>query len=135
MSSESIRPVVLVVEDDQDTRDMYAMYLDFSGISVLTAVDVETAFGLAIAEQPQMIITDYRLAGASTGIELCERLRLDPRTSRIPTLLLTGSARQQDADIAAAGCAEIRIKPYLPDALVNDIRAALARTGWQSVTG
>lgn len=129
MTSQSVRPVVLVVEDDQDTRDMYAMYLDFSGIDVLTATNADAAFDIALAEQPQMIITDYRLTGTATGADLCQRLHVDQRTTRIPTLLLTGSARQQDAEAAAAGCAQVRIKPYLPDALVNDIRETLARTG------
>jgi two-component system cell cycle response regulator DivK len=130
MTSQSVRPVVLVVEDDQDTRDMYAMYLDFSGIAVLTATNADAAFDIALAEQPQMVITDYRLTGTATGADLCHRLHVDQRTTRIPTLLLTGSARQQDAEAAAAaGCAQVRIKPYLPDALVNDIREILARSG------
>ncbi len=129
MTPASVRHIVLVVEDDQDTRDMYAMYLDLSGIAVLTAATADEAFEIAVAEQPQMVITDYRLVGSSTGADLCERLHLDPRTRHIPTLLLTGSARRQEAEAAAAaGCALVRIKPYLPDALVNDIRETLSRT-------
>jgi two-component system, cell cycle response regulator DivK len=128
MTSESVRPVVLVVEDDQDTRDMYAMFLDYSGITALTASNVDDAFDIAVIEQPQMVITDYRLAGGANGAELCHRLHRDPRTAHIPTLLLTGSARQQDAESETAGCAQVRMKPYLPDALVDDIRATISRS-------
>lgn len=108
---------------------MYAMYLSHSGIHVLTAANADDAFDIALVEQPQMVITDHRLTGRATGADLCQRLHQDPRTMHMPTLLLTGSSQQADTGKAAAcGCAQIRIKPYLPDALVTDIREALSRT-------
>jgi len=128
MTSEPIRPLVLIVEDDADTRDMYATYLEFSGIAVLSALNAHEAFELAVAHQPQMIVTDYRLGGSATGADLCRHLQEHERTRHIPTLLMTGSSRQQDTDAAIdAGCAQVRLKPYLPDALLNDVREALAR--------
>ncbi len=136
MTPDSVRPLVLVVEDDQDTRDMYAMYLDLSGIAVLTATNASAAFELAVEHQPQMVVTDFRLAGPATGADLCRRLTDDTRTSHIPALLLTGSTRQGDADAAIdAGCAEVRIKPHLPDALVSDIREIIARFRRQPLLG
>lgn len=135
MSSELDRPLVLVVEDDQDTREMYAMYLELSGIAVLTATNADSAFDLALTRQPRMVVSDYRLAGVATGADLCRRLQDDARTAGIPTLLLTGSARQHESDTLDAGCAQIRLKPYLPDALLNDIRETLSRAGGQPVTG
>jgi DNA-binding response OmpR family regulator len=126
MTRDPFRPVVLIVEDDQDTRDMYAMYLSHSGIDVLTASNADEAFRLALAGQPQMVITDHRLAGPVTGLDLCQRLHEEPRTAHMPTLLLTGSTQQ--ATPGGQGCTEVRIKPHLPDALVNDIRDMLSRT-------
>ena len=128
MASARPRPLVLVVEDDTDTRDMYAMYLDFSGMSVLTATSVEAAVGLALEHQPDIVVTDFMLRGPESGTDLCRRLRQDPRTAHIPSLLVTGSSRTADTSAAIdAGCADVRIKPYLPDSLVADIREIIAR--------
>ena len=118
-----VRPLVLMVEDDQDTRDMYALFMEFSGLRVLTAGNVDAAVHLAVEHQPDVVVTDFLLGGAGTGADLCRRLHEDERTAHIPAVLVTGSARKSDTeDALRAGCAEIRIKPYLPDALLNDIQ-------------
>jgi two-component system, cell cycle response regulator DivK len=136
MTSGPATPLVLVVEDDQDTRDMYALYLDFCGMRVITASTVDAAFSSAVEQQPHVVITDFILNGVATGADLCKRLHDDERTAHIPTLLVTGSTRKRDAEAATgAGCAEIRIKPYLPDALVNDIRELIARPRNERLAG
>lgn len=136
MMADPIRPLVLVVEDDKDTRDMYAMYLDLSGVAVMTAANASAAFELALEHQPQIVVTDFRLAGPASGADLCRRLGSDERTAHIPALLLTGSTFQSDTDAAIdAGCAEVRIKPYLPDALLTDIREIISRSGQQPLLG
>jgi two-component system, cell cycle response regulator DivK len=128
MISPLVRPLVLIVEDDQDTRDMYALYLTLSGMGVVTASSVDAAFALALEKQPDIILTDFMLTGTGSGADLCHRLHQDERTRHIPALLLTGSSRKADADAAlAAGCADVRVKPYLPDALLNDIRDLISR--------
>lgn len=132
MSSDTVRPLVLVVEDDPDTRDMYALFLDFSGVSVITASDADAAFELTVQRRPRMIVTDLFLSGSATGADLCRRIHDDPRTAHIPALLLTGSTRHLDG---LADCAEIRIKPYLPDALVEDIHQILGLPRNQPVVG
>src|SRR5690242_3574676 len=108
MASASERPLVLVVEDDPDTRDMYAMYLDFCGMGVLTATSVEAAFALALEHQPDIVVTDFMLRGSESGTDLCRRLRQEPRTAHIPALLVTGSTRTTETDAARhAGCADV----------------------------
>ena len=129
MTSARVRPLVLVVEDDPDTSDMYAMYLDFCGMGVLTATSVDNAFALALEHQPDIVVTDFMLPGPESGTDLCRRLRQDPRTAHIPSLLVTGSSRTSDTNAAIdAGCSDVRIKPYLPDTLVADIREIIAKT-------
>lgn len=117
-------PLVLVVDDDRDTRDMYAMFLDVSGFRVVTAGDADTAFDHAVANGPALVITDYQLRGGTTGADLCRRLKQHPRTAQVPALLVTGSTRRVDAEEAlGAGCADIRIKPYHLDDLLADVQA------------
>lgn len=128
MTSTADRPLVLVVEDDPDTRDMYAMFLDLEGFAVMTAATADSAFDIAVAHQPRVVVTDLLLPGGPTGADLCRRLHDDWRTAHIPALLLTGSSRDRDvAGALEAGCAAIRIKPHLPESLLSDIREMIGR--------
>lgn len=113
---------VLIVEDHPDARDMYVLWARRAGMQVRAASDVETAFAIAVEWQPHVVVTDFLLPGAGNGAELCRRIHEDGRTSHIPTLVMTGSTRAADAEaILGAGCADIRVKPYLPDALIEDV--------------
>jgi two-component system OmpR family response regulator len=113
---------VLIVEDDVDARDMYVLWARRAGMHVRAASDMETAFAIAVEWQPHVVVTDFLLGGSGSGAELCRRMHEDGRTSHIPTLVMTGSTRAADAEaILGAGCADIRVKPYLPDALVKDV--------------
>ncbi|MEO5894890.1 MAG: response regulator [Vicinamibacterales bacterium] len=117
---------MVLVDDEPDTREMYEAWLQQVGFVVFGASDVETAFALALDHLPRVVVTDYLLKIGSTGAELCRRLKDDPRTTHIPTLLMTGLADRQTADKAlGAGCAVVRLKPYLPDAMVSDIEAMM----------
>jgi CheY-like chemotaxis protein len=93
---------------------------------VLTAADGEDGFKIATTARPAVVVTDYRLPGAS-GAELCSRLRHDNRTANVPTLLVTASSQRANVEAALSeGCAIVRLKPYLPDALERDVRAIMA---------
>ncbi len=120
------RASVLLVEDDRDTRDMYRMWLEHVGFAVFASESAEDGFNTALAEQPGVVVTDYILRNGPSGAELCRRLKGDPRTGHIPTLLMTGSAERRTVDGALeAGCAIVRLKPYLPDAMLADIDALM----------
>jgi len=130
MTPSAGRPLVLVVDDDRDTREMYGFFLDAEGLDVITAPDAATAFELAVARQPRAVVTDLFLPGGTTGLDLCRQLHGDSRTAHIPALLLTGSARDGEVDRArAAGCAEVRFKPILPEQLVSDLRTLIGGAG------
>ena len=120
------RPLILVVDDHQDTRELYADSLVFAGFDVRTARNGAEGFAIATAAGPALVVTDYLLGSGMTGAELCTRLSADPRTKHVPTLMVTGASQRKDAENAVtAGCAVIRLKPYLPDALERDVRALI----------
>lgn len=123
------RPIrVLIVEDDVDSRDMYATALGFAGIEVQVAGDADTAFDMALALQPDVIVTDFMLSGGSNGAALCRRIHGDARTTDIKMLVVTGSTRKGDVEaLLGAGCSDIRTKPYLPDALIDDIEQLMSK--------
>jgi two-component system, cell cycle response regulator DivK len=119
-------PLVLVVEDYQDAREMYAAYLQFSGYRVAEATDGFEAIEKSIQLLPDIILMDLALPKMD-GWEATRRLKSDERTRDIPIVALTGHALAGFAEGArVAGCDAFVTKPCLPDALVAEIQRMLA---------
>jgi CheY-like chemotaxis protein len=121
----SHQPLVLVVEDYQDAREMYAAYLSFSGYRVAEATNGLEAIEKTIELMPDIILMDLALPRMD-GWEATRRLKLDERTRHIPIVALTGHALAGFAEGAKqAGCDAFVTKPCLPDALVAEIQRML----------
>jgi two-component system cell cycle response regulator DivK len=118
--------LVLVVEDYQDAREMYAAYLQFSGYRVAEATNGLEAIEKTLELLPDIILMDLALPKMD-GWEATRRLKSDDRTKHIPIVALTGHALAGHAEGARqAGCDSFVTKPCLPDALVAEIRRMLA---------
>ena len=118
-------PLVLVVDDFQDNREMYAEFLAFSGFRVIQAANGKEALDQAFANRPDIIIMDLSLP-VMDGWEATRRLKADQRTNAIPVVALTGHAMQGHSKGAIeAGCDSFVAKPCLPDQLVAEIRKML----------
>ena len=126
MYSESTRkPVVLVVDDFADNREMYSEYLSFSGYDVIEAKNGKEAIDAAQERLPDIIIMDLSLP-VMDGWEATRRLKADERTRRIPVVALTGHALAGHSKGARdAGCDSFLAKPCLPDQLVAEIKRML----------
>jgi two-component system cell cycle response regulator DivK len=123
---ESQNPLVLVVEDYQDAREMYAAYLQFSGYRVAEAANGLEALEKTRELMPDIILLDLALPKMD-GWEATRRLKADERTRHIPIVALTGHALAGHAEGARqAGCDAFVTKPCLPDALVTEIQRMLA---------
>jgi len=119
-------PLVLVVDDFQDNREMYAEYLAFSGFRVIQAANGKEALDQAFANRPDIIIMDLSLP-VMDAWEATRRLKADQRTNAIPVVALTGHAMQGHSKGAMeAGCDSFVAKPCLPDQLVAEIRKMLS---------
>jgi CheY-like chemotaxis protein len=119
------QPLVLLVEDFEDARELYRDYLEFSGFSVQTASNGREAIEQAIALQPDVILMDASMP-VLDGWQATRELKTNPTTQHIPVLALTAhafdDARQQ---AKAVGCDGFVTKPCLPDDLVSRVRATL----------
>ena len=119
------QPLVLVVEDYQDAREMYVAYLQFSGYEVAEAANGIEAIEKTQALLPDIVLMDLALPQMD-GWEATRRLKSDPTTKDIPVVALTGHALAGHAEGArAAGCDAFVTKPCLPDALVAEIKRLL----------
>jgi two-component system, cell cycle response regulator DivK len=126
MNTRNTEPLVLVVEDYQDAREMYAAYLNFSGYRVAEASNGIEAIEKTLELMPDIILMDLALPKMD-GWEATRRLKLDERTKDIPIVALTGHALAGHAEGARqAGCDAFVTKPCLPDALVAEIQRMLA---------
>ena len=123
---ESQSPLVLVVEDYQDAREMYAAYLQFSGYRVAEAANGLEALDKTRELMPDIILMDLALPKMD-GWEATRRLKADEQTRHIPIVALTGHALAGHAEGARqAGCDAFVTKPCLPDALVTEIQRMLS---------
>jgi len=127
MTSQEL-PLILVVDDYQDAREMYAEYLQFSGFRVAEARNGNEAVAQAFALRPDLILMDLSLPGMD-GWEATRRLKADDRTKQIPIVALTGHALAGASEGAKkAGCDSFVTKPCLPDDLVVEVRRMLGTT-------
>lgn len=116
-------PLVLLVEDDQDTREMYSEYLSYSGLRVAEAPTGFRALERVREQTPDVVVTDIAMPGMD-GLELSRRLRADPPTREVPIIAVSGhpTARARDA-----GCDMMLEKPCTPDELLHAIEDILSK--------
>ena len=128
------KPLVLVVDDYQDAREMYTEYSSFSGFRVVEAGTGTEAVEKALALRPDVILMDLSLPGMD-GWAATRQLKSDDRTKGIPVVALTGHALAGASEGARlAGCDAFVTKPCLPDELVLEVRRMLRRQDGTAAT-
>ena len=93
--SNDAGPLILVVDDYDDAREMYAEYLVFCGFRIAEARNGNEALEQAFALKPDLILMDLSLPGMD-GWEATRQLKADDRTKNIPVVALTAFARIED---------------------------------------
>src|SRR5687768_716201 len=117
--------LVLIVDDSLHTRQLYMEYLKYRGLGVVTAPEAEAGLTLARTLKPDVVIMDLAMPGLN-GITATQRLKQDPRTRRIPVIVLTGYAfRAIEHGALEAGADAFLTKPCLPEDLEAKIRQLL----------
>jgi two-component system, cell cycle response regulator DivK len=121
MSDPTAKPLILVVEDFDDAREMYRDYLEFSGFRVETARDGREAIDKTRELRPDLVLMDLSLPGLD-GWEATRLLNAAPDTSNILIIALSAHALAAEGERArAAGCDGFIAKPCLPPDLVREI--------------
>ena len=121
-------PLVLIVEDFTDAREMYMEYLEFKGLRVAGAPDALQGIDMARELRPSVILMDAALPGLS-GWDAIKELKADPATRHIPVLMLTGHVLGDARERAmAAGADGFIPKPCLPDDLAHQVMLTLRRS-------
>ncbi|MCW5771273.1 MAG: phosphate regulon transcriptional regulator PhoB [Rhodospirillaceae bacterium] len=122
-----MKPLILIVEDEQALVTLLRYNFEAAGYEVATALDGEEAL-MAVAERrPDLVILDWMLPSVS-GLEVCRQLRRKPETRDVPVIMLT--ARSEEGDRVRgldSGADDYVTKPFSPTELVARVRAVLRR--------
>ena len=116
---------ILVVEDQEDNRQILRDLLGQAGYEMIEAKDGEQALAQAAKHRPDLILMDIQLP-LMDGYEATRRLKADPALRAIPVIVVTSYALSgDDAKARAAGCDAYVAKPYSPGALLAKMREYL----------
>jgi CheY-like chemotaxis protein len=116
---------ILVADDETHILHVVSLKLRNAGFNVLTARDGQEALEIAQQELPDLVITDYHMPQLS-GLELCQRLKQDPRTSHIPAIMLTARGYQlEPRDTQQSGILRMLSKPFSPRQLLTTVNEVL----------
>lgn len=117
-------PLVLLVEDDRDSREMYALGLELQGCRVTHAATAADALRACASIRPDVVVADLTLPDMD-GLLLFRELRA--RIVDLPLIALTGrSGPDVVSQAVQEGARRVIVKPFPPDELAAMIRAVLA---------
>ena len=113
---------LLLVDDDQDLRELIACHLSRTGLQVRLAASGEEAIELACRDPPDAILLDGRMPGMD-GLTTLRELRARPQTVAVPVVLMTAGLARGDLEAAlTAGCAGVIAKPFDARTLATQLR-------------
>jgi DNA-binding response OmpR family regulator len=118
---------ILIVDDDKGLTQLLQLVFESKGFGVTVAYNGEQALSTLSTELPEAILLDIMMPGMS-GVEVCAKVRADPRTVHTPIIVLTAKSDPETRHEAmAAGATEYLVKPVRPSDLINRIREVAAQ--------
>ena len=114
---------ILVIDDNEDIRQLLTLILENAGFSVLTGIDGPDGLLQAKATKPELILLDAMMPGL-TGFEVLEKIRKDrdSKINTIPILMLTSRSSVEDIDMAIElGATSYVVKPFRPEKLIQKV--------------
>lgn len=122
---------ILIIDDEKDLIELVRYNLEKEGYDCIAAGDGNSGLQIAIKHHPDLIVLDVMMPGMD-GLEVCRKLRADPRANRIPLLMLTARAAEADRVVGLEmGADDYVSKPFSPRELVARVKALLRRTSPQ----
>ena len=117
---------ILIVDDDQEIRELLQEYLQRAGFEVLAAAEGGEMYRLLADNQPDLIILDIMMPG-DDGFSLCQQIR---RSSQVPIIMLTAASDEADRVIGLElGADDYIAKPFSPRELMARVRALSVEAG------
>jgi two-component system phosphate regulon response regulator PhoB len=122
------RKQVLVVEDQADLRKLISLTLGTQGYTLAEAATAAQASALLDAESPDVVLLDVMLPGDMSGLDLCRRIKDDPRLCHTQVIVMTAADQAEQRQRALqAGADHYVAKPFSPRVLRELVASLLAR--------
>jgi two-component system, OmpR family, alkaline phosphatase synthesis response regulator PhoP len=123
---------ILVIDDEKDLTELVSYNLQKEGFIVRCAWDGESGIASAVGNPPDLVLVDLMMPGMD-GLEVCRRLRSEPKTATIPMIMLTAKSGESDRVVGLElGADDYVTKPFSPRELAARIKAVLRRASPQS---
>lgn len=124
-----MKDVILVVDDEEDIRELVRYNLSKGGYNVTTAATGEEALRIAHEVRPMLVVLDIMLPGID-GLEVCRRLKADAVLQKTPIVMI--SALGEEKDVVAGlelGADDYVAKPFSPSVLLARVKSVIRRVG------
>ena len=126
---------VLLVDDEEDIREMLRLVLENAGFECIEAEDIDKAFRVVIDESTHLMLLDWMLPGGG-GIALLKRLRKTEATQAMPVIMVTARTHEDNlVQCLEAGADDYITKPFAPRSLVARVRALIRRSDTEGADG
>lgn len=119
---------ILVVDDEDDIRDVLRITLEGEGYEVSEATNGEEGLKAILAHAPDLVLLDYKMP-RMTGLEVCAKIKKDLLLRHLPVIMVTGKGEIHDKiDGIDSGADDYIVKPFEPKELLARIRMVIRRT-------
>jgi len=123
-----VKDKILIVDDEKDIVKMIDYNLKKEGYRTIARYDGEDVLDAVAKEHPDLILLDLMLPGID-GLEVCKKIKNDPKTSALPIIMLTAKSQETDKIVGLEmGADDYITKPFSPRELIARIKAVLRRT-------
>jgi DNA-binding response OmpR family regulator len=125
ISGISMSKRILIIEDDDETRELLRMALEKRGYQVSVAEDGVRGYDTALFLKPDLIVTDIRMPGAD-GVHVIRRVRDTAALERTPILVTTAFGNGTATFSLQLGANAYEPKPINPDSFMSTVRRLLS---------
>ena len=119
---------ILIIDDNRDILEMWAILFQLEGFDVVTALDGRDGYQKAESESPDIIATDINMP-VLDGVRMIQKIRAHPTLSAIPIIAITAYTSRQVESVKKAGANTLLRKPVETDLLIETVRQLLGSTG------
>lgn len=117
---------VLIVDDQDDIREVIRITLDLEDFEIYEAPDGVTGLAMAVLLQPAIMLLDLMMPGGLDGLQLCQRVKSDPALQHMKVVILTARGLASDRQAAMrAGADQYLTKPFSPIELLDMVNQLL----------
>ena len=122
------RATILLIDDEKDLIELVRYNLEKEGYDVIAATDGGSGLEVVRKHRPDLVVLDLMMPGLD-GLQVCQQLRSDPRSARVPVIMLTAKATEADRVVGLElGADDYITKPFSPREVVARVKAVLRRS-------